>query len=130
MAQETTWYSLNKQQWPSPKCMRWTTSTNLITPLFQVKLSSNDLFNLDKPLFSSSKADWKGIEIKIHQKPLNPYCYSNVDVVVDLWYNNLYKKLVMKNSQKKNKTSRQSTTLDLKRGANVNRRQNTQIKQT
>ena len=61
---------------------------------FQLKLSLNDWFKVTKTLpekedfsvFLFEKANWNEIRLYIVQNPFLPYCFINVDVVVDLWY--------------------------------------------
>ena len=66
---------------------------------FQLKLSLNDWFKVTKTLpvkedfslFLFEKANWNEIGLYIVQNPFKPFCFSNVDVVVDLWYDWLHK---------------------------------------
>ena len=44
--------------------------------------------------FAFEKADWKQIKNFVKQNPFKPYCLSNVDLMLDLWYEWLYKILI------------------------------------
>ena len=41
---------------------------------------------LDFGIFAYKKANWKEINEFILQHPFRPYCMSNVDLMVELWY--------------------------------------------
>ena len=77
---------------------------------FQLKLSLNDWFKVTKTLpekedfsiFSFEKANWNEIRLNIVQNPFLPYCFSNVDVVVDLLYDWLHE-ILEKHIPKKTK---------------------------
>ena len=66
---------------------------------FQLKLSLNNWFKVTKTLpekedfslFLFEKANWNEIGLYIVQNPFKTFCFSNVDVVVDLWYDWLHK---------------------------------------
>ena len=40
--------------------------------------------------FAFKKADWNEINEYVREHHFNPYCYSNVDLLVDQWYNWIY----------------------------------------
>ena len=44
--------------------------------------------------FAFEKADGKQINDLVKQKPFNPYCLSNVDLMLDLWYEWFYTILI------------------------------------
>ena len=45
----------------------------------------------DLTVFSYTRADWVSLSKHIEGKPFVPYCISNVDMMVSLWYERLYK---------------------------------------
>ena len=65
---------------------------------FQLKLNASDWFKVGKlklekrdfSIFSYNEADCKHIEAQIEAHPFLLYCYTNVDVMVDLWYEWLF----------------------------------------
>ena len=76
---------------------------NLDHDPFQLKLNASNWFEVGKPklevwvhiqadfsIFSYSKTDWNHIEAQIEAHLFLPYCYSNVHVIVDLWYEWLF----------------------------------------
>ena len=77
---------------------------------FQLKLKLNEWFKMTKTLpekkdfsiFSFEKAHWNEVGLYIVQKSFSPYCFSIVDVVVDLWYDWLHK-ILEKHIPKKTK---------------------------
>ena len=44
----------------------------------------------DFPAFSLKQGDWQGLEKYLATNPFAPYCFSNVNLMVDLWYDWLY----------------------------------------
>ena len=52
--------------------------------------------------FSFSKANWDEINPYINKNPFNPYCYSNVDLMTELWYTwllNIIEKHIPRNTK-------------------------------
>ena len=44
----------------------------------------------DVSVFYYTKADWKDLEKHINENPIQPYRFSNVKMMVDLWYDPFY----------------------------------------
>ena len=68
---------------------------------YRAKLSSQSWFRAefkrkkakinDITVFSFTRADWVSLSEHIEENPFVPYCLSNVDMTVSLWYEWLYK---------------------------------------
>ena len=46
--------------------------------------------NLDFSIFSLSKVDWNCLNSAIMLEPFQPFCFSNVEVLIETWYKWLY----------------------------------------